>query len=150
MADNGPKGVPMALWPEVTVIPGAAECLAALHDSLPLCIATNAADSSREMIERALERGGLLAFFSQVFCFSEIGATKSQPELWHAVQEQLGVPLSQVVMVGDSLEGDVLAPQRFGLQVVWFNQQGRHTEPPISVPTVTNLEQLARLVKNAV
>jgi FMN phosphatase YigB (HAD superfamily) len=140
----------MALWPAVTVIPGAVECLAALYGSVPLCIATNAADSDRAMIERALERGGLLPYLSQVFCFTELGYKKDQPELWQAVQEQLGVPLSQVAMVGDSLDGDVLAPQRFGLQAVWFNEQGKHSEPPISVPTVTSLEQFARLVKDAV
>jgi FMN phosphatase YigB (HAD superfamily) len=140
----------MALWPEVVVIPGAAECLAALHGVAPLCIATNAADSNRTMIERALDRGGLLPYLSQVFCFTELGYTKGQPEFWHAVQERLGVPLNQVAMVGDSLEHDVLAPQRLGLQAVWFNEQGKHSEPPVSVPTVTNLEQFAKLVKDAV
>lgn len=149
MLDDGPSGVPMALWPDVTVFPGAVECLAALHGSAPLCIATNAADSDRTMIERALERGGLLQYLSQVFCFTELGSTKDRPEFWQAVREQLGVPLSQVVMIGDSLEGDVLAPQRLGLQAVWFNEEGRHPEPPISVATVTSLEQFAGLVEDA-
>jgi len=146
MPDDGPPDLPMSLWPRVGVVPGARECLIALHGRLPLCIATNAAQSSRTMIETALDRVDLLPLVSRVFCFTEIGFKKSRPEFWHAVTQQLQVPLGQVVMVGDSLEGDVLAPRRFGLQTVWFNQQGRRPPPAEAVPTVTDLEQFAELV----
>lgn len=150
MSEAGPDDVPMALWPHVAVIPGAKECLATLDGSLPLCIATNAADSGRPMIERALDRVGLLHHFSHVFCFTDLGFKKIQPEFWHAVQERLGLPPHEIAMVGDSLEYDVLVPQRCGLQSVWFNARGEHDAPPIPVPTVTSLEQFAGLVKSAV
>jgi FMN phosphatase YigB (HAD superfamily) len=52
-------------------------------------------------------------------------------------------------MVGDSLEHDVLAPQRAGLQAVWFNERGKHPAPAIAVPAVTSLVELARLVESA-
>lgn len=149
MSEDGPPETPMALWPRVAVIPGARECLAALHGYARLCIATNARVSDRAMIELALERAGLLANISQIFCYAEIGSTKSQPEFWHAVGTRLGVPLSDVAMVGDSLEHDVLAPRRFGLQSVWFNSGGGHPDPPPAVPTVTRLDQFADMVRQA-
>ncbi len=62
MVDDGPAGVPMSLWSEVRAVPGARECLAALHGRIPLCVATNAAQSSRTMIEAALDRVDLLCF----------------------------------------------------------------------------------------
>ena len=150
MPDDGPDDLPMSLWPRVAVVPGARECLAALRGRVPVCVATNAAQSSRSMVEDALDRVDLLPFVSQVFCFTEIGFKKSRPEFWIAVQQQLDVPLSQVVMVGDSLDGDVLAPRRFGLQAVWFNEQGRQPAPARAVPTVTGLEEVAKLVSSAV
>ena len=41
MVDDGPDDLPMYEWPSVTAVPGARECLAALHGRVPLCIATN-------------------------------------------------------------------------------------------------------------
>lgn len=149
MADDGPADVPMARWPRVAVIPGARGCLATLHGGLPLYVATNAADSSRVLIEEALGRGGLLRFVSGVFCFSELGHRKHEPEFWQVVRECLGIPLGRIVMVGDSLEHDVLAPRRWGVQAVWFNRDGRHPDSSVPVPTVHTHEEFARLVESA-
>lgn len=139
----------MALWPEVSTIAGARECLDALHGQLPLAIATNATISRRPMIERALSRVGLLSYFSEIFCFTELGFRKNQIEFWRVVQRSLGVPLTNIAMVGDSLEQDVVAPTKFGLTAVWFNQDGRHQPPLDPVRTITSLEQFAAILKNA-
>lgn len=149
MVDDGPAGVPMSLWSEVRAVPGARECLAALHGRIPLCVATNAAQSSRAMIEAALDRVDLLCFLSEIFCFTEIGFKKDRPEFWVAVRKRLGVPYGQIVMIGDSLEHDVLAPRGFGLQTVWFNRGGAAPRPADPVPIVTDLEQFSTLVAAA-
>jgi len=85
----------------------------------------------------------------RIFWFAEIGSTKGQPEFWQAIGTQLDVPLSDVAVVGDSHEHDMLAPRRFGLQSVWLNWRGRHPDPPIAVPTVTRLERFADMVRQA-
>lgn len=146
MSNDGPDGVPMCYWRRIAVVPGARECLEALQGFSRLCVATNAADSSRALIERALDRVGLLALISDVFCFKELGCGKAQPEYWAAVLERLGLPPSHVVMVGDSLEHDVLAPRRSGLQSLWFNEDGARSDPPMDVSTITCLRDLTRLV----
>lgn len=149
MSEAGPDDTPMALWPEVSVIAGASECLAELHGLVPLAIATNAAVSDRPMIERALDRVGLLSYFSEIFCFTELGWRKNQVEFWHAVERKLGVPLANIAMIGDSIEHDVLAPASFGVNSVWLNEGGRHPAPSTPVPTVTDLRQFAAMVRGA-
>ena len=149
MVDDGPAGIPMSLWPEVSAVPGARECLAALHGRIPLCIATNAAQSSRAMIEAALDRVDLLRSLSKIFCFTEIGFEKDRPEFWVAVRKRLGVPFGQIVMIGDSLDHDVLAPRRFGLQAVWFNPDGAATKAGDPVPMVTDLREVAEFALRA-
>ena len=144
MIDDGPDGVPMAQWPTVAAVDGAAACLAALHGLVPLYVATNAAASSRTMIQHALQRVDLLRFVSGVCCFTEIGFRKNQPEFWHSVSQLTDVPLRHIAMVGDSLENDVLAPRRLGVQAVWFNPSGQQSATP--VPTITSLPSFADLV----
>lgn len=147
MSEAGPANLPMGAWPEVQAVPGAREALAALHGRLPLCIATNASVSNTGQIEQALGRVGLAGFFSHIFCFSDLGRRKDDPLFWDAVAARLGVPLAAIAMVGDSLEQDVLAPARFGVQSVWFDTSrpaaGAH------VPTVDDLREFSRLVLQA-
>ena len=150
MSEAGPDDLPMALWPEVSVIPGARECLSALHGLVPLAVATNAAVSDRQLIERALDRVGLLSYFSEIFCFTELGSRKNQVAFWRAVERGLGVPLATIAMIGDSIEQDVLAPASFGVQSVWFNEGGRHPPPSTPVPAVTDLRQFAAMVRSPV
>jgi len=146
MVDDGPTGVPMEGWPTVTAVPGAPECLAALRGRVPLCIATNAEQSDRSMIARALERVDLGRYIDRIFCFADIGFRKGHPQFWHAVGAELSLPPAEIVMIGDSLEHDVLAPALAGVQTVWFSPPNRHVEPAAGVVTVPDLERFADMI----
>jgi aminoglycoside 6'-N-acetyltransferase I len=98
MSEVGPQDQPMALWPHVTAMPGAQQCLEALHSRFPLAIATNATVSRRPMIELALDRVGFRSYFRDIFCFTELGFRKDQAEFWRAVQAALNVPLKSIAM----------------------------------------------------
>lgn len=144
MLDDGPNDMPMAQWPEVHVVPGAKESLEQLHRRFPLCVATNAELSSAPLVERALERGGLLRFITHVFTAKDLGVKKDSPAFWLKVADTVGVDVGEVAMVGDSLESDVLAPSRFGVHAVWFNAKQDHARPP-GVLTVSRLQDFAAL-----
>ncbi|MPM93917.1 hypothetical protein SDC9_141059 [bioreactor metagenome] len=123
MHDRGPADLPMANWPEVRRVDGALEVLARLHaEGQRVCVATNASASNKVQVRKALERGGLLRFVEDVYCRTDIGFYKGDPQFWSIVQYRAHVnDLSRVAMIGDSLEQDVLAPLRCGLGLgVWF------------------------------
>ncbi|WP_437278666.1 HAD family hydrolase [Sorangium sp. So ce375] len=149
MSEQGPEDLPMGEWPEVQAIEGAAECLETLAGRLPLAIATNASVSRRPMIELALSRVGFKNYFSHIFCFTELGFRKSQPEFWQAVERNLGVPLENVAMIGDSYEQDAMYPRRFGVQGVWFNHRGSVERDEVRVPVVDELSTFARWASSA-
>jgi aminoglycoside 6'-N-acetyltransferase I len=143
---DGPAEEPMALWPTVSAIQGANECLSMLQGKFTLSIATNAAVSTRPLIEHALNRVGLRDYFTSCFCFTEVGYKKDQREFWQVVQQDLNIPAHQIVMFGDSLEQDVFAPRKFGIQSVWFNANGTRQAPASEVVTVTRLEDFSTLL----
>jgi putative hydrolase of the HAD superfamily len=148
MAETGPQDLPMAVWPQISVTPGAAATLAALAARWPLHIATNASVSSREQIGEALKRAGLLQHFQQIFCYADIGARKDSPAFWQAVERATGVPSNHMAMVGDSLEQDVRGPALCGLHTVWFNDGGRQAMPSLAVPSVQHLSELVPYFAN--
>ena len=144
MSEEGPLDLPMALWPEVTAIEGAHETLATLSRRYRIGVATNASVSRRNMIEVALGRVGLRDYVSDVFCYAEIGARKESDEFWRATLERLGAEVDDLAMVGDSLEGDVLAPRSFGIFAIWFNPGGAVART--AVPTIARLPEAIPLI----
>jgi FMN phosphatase YigB (HAD superfamily) len=145
MSEEGPLDVPMGLWPEVRAIEGAAETLAALSATYRIGLATNASVSRRPLVERALERVSLRQYVSEIFCFAEIGYRKDSAEFWAHVVETLGVSASEIAMVGDTLEPDVLGPRRHGVHAIWFNAGGRSQGDARGAPVVTRLRDVIPL-----
>ena len=143
---DGPAEEPMALWAEVSAIQGAKKCLSMLQGRFILAIATNASVSTRPLIARALDRVGLKEHFSCYFCYTELGYKKDQREFWNIVQREFNVPANQIVMFGDSLEQDVFAPRKFGVQSVWFNDGGTRRAPTNDIVSVSHLEDFSSLV----
>lgn len=149
MSEDGPLDIPMALWPEVRAVDGAVETLARLARGHRIGVATNASVSPRNLIEVALGRVGLRDLVAEVFCYSDIGARKEDDEFWRAVLDRLGADPEDVVMIGDSPEQDVLAPRRFGIASIWFNEGGRQPADPRAAPVVERLADVVPLVEAA-
>ena len=149
MSEAGPLDIPMADWPEVRVIDGATEVLAQLSKRYRIGLATNATVSRKHDVARALERVRLNEFFTEIFCYTELGHKKDEPEFWEAVLARLGARKSEVVMIGDSLEQDVLGPMRAGIRAIWFNWKGEHCPTPVSVQVVRSLREVAAAIEAA-
>ena len=112
---------PMLHWPQVEAIPHANEVLAELGAQWLTALATNAADSDEAAIRGALARVDLDRLIDRVYCSRAIGHKKPSAEFFDAVLRDLGVERSNVVMVGDDFEADVLGANRSGIRAVWLN-----------------------------
>lgn len=137
---------PMANWPRVAVIPGVPETLSVLQSSWRLTMATNAADSDEPDIRAALRRAALDPLIEEIYCFRRLGCKKPSPEFFQVVLADLGLPAGRVVMVGDSLEGDVLGAVRAGLRAVWFHPAGLETVGTPQIRTLRDFRTLPALL----
>ena len=124
MYDDYPTSkVPMAEWTQVRVVEGIADVLADLQASgRRSMIATGAMISDEIQIRGALARVELDSYFSHIYCFQNTRLPKGEAYYRHILAD-LDVPASDVVMVGDTFEKDVLAANTAGLFGVWFNQR---------------------------
>jgi len=133
---------PMAAWPRVEALPGAAGALAALRERWSLALATNAADSGEVEIRQALRRAGLDGYLERIFCYRQTGYMKPDPGFFRHILQALDLPPQQVVMVGDDYEVDVLGAVRSGLRAVWLNERSDRVEESTMVRTVHSLHEL--------
>jgi len=146
MSEDGPLDIPMELWPEVRALDGAAEVLEALARRHRIAVATNAVGSDGAAIRKALGRVALDTHVSEIFCFRDLGLKKSDARFWDAVVGRLGVPRGQLLMIGDDLDNDVLAPRRAGIASVWFDSTRAPRPAGMMVPTIARLDELPPLI----
>jgi FMN phosphatase YigB (HAD superfamily) len=146
MSEDGPLDTPMELWPEVRAIDGAAEMLETLARRHRIAVATNAAGSDGAAIRKALGRVALDLHVSEIFCYRDLGLKKSDARFWDVVVARLGVPRGQLLMVGDDLDNDVLAPRRAGIASVWFDSTRAKGPAGMMVPTIARLDELPQLI----
>ena len=105
----------------------------------------------RRRFRRARHPGGvgraaLDPLIDEIYCSRRLGHKKPSPEFFQAVLADLGLPAGRVVMVGDSLEGDVLGAVRAGLRAVWFHPAGPETIETPQIRTMHNFPTLPALV----
>jgi putative hydrolase of the HAD superfamily len=131
MADLPGNTGPMCDWPTVEAMPNVREALAELCRFSRCHLATNARDSESDQIRRALERVGLGASITNVYCFRSVGHAKPSPEFFDHICRHLQTEAHELTLVGDDLEKDVMGALRSGLRAVWYNPGGRPCPPGI-------------------
>ncbi len=142
MRDNRAMTVPMVEWPTVEVVAGIADVLAYLRSSgRRAALATSASLSNESQIRGALRRGSLDEYFSWIYCFKNTQLSKGEAFYRHILND-LDIPASEALMVGDGFEKDVQAPNAVGLFAVWFNWRSEETRQSDLHVTVHTMQEL--------
>ena len=138
---------PMARWPHVEAMPGAAEALSALSELSVQCIATNAGDSTGSMVAAALARVGLADHLAHFFTSGEMGVKKPDSAFFETVSKNLGIEPSKLLAVGNDLRKDVQPAKAIGMTTVLVSPEAPPSADGADF-TVTNLTELASLVQD--
>jgi putative hydrolase of the HAD superfamily len=86
---------------------------------------------------------GLLDLVDGVVTSADVGAAKPDPALFRRALELAGVPASEAVHVGDSLDNDVEGARAAGIRPLLLTREG---EPPTGVKTLRSLAELPSLI----
>ncbi len=133
---------PMHAWPQVEPVTGIRTALRILKRTSALALATNAVDSGENEIRRALQRCDLSDYFDHIFCFRKLGIRKPEAAFYSGILDRLGLLTTEVFMVGDDLDGDVLAANALGLPAVWFNPSSDQSHSGALCRTIHDLGEL--------
>lgn len=121
---------PMASWNDVAAVEGIGGELENLKNIYQIVLVSNAQDSDRNLVRKALERVQLSQYFHEVFTPHEINERKPNPNFYLKILKQIDVEPENAIMVGDNYEGDIVAAKQVGLWTVWYNpdQKRLHDE----------------------
>ena len=94
-----------------------------------------------------LREFGFEGLFDHIIESAVVGVRKPDPQIFTLGVEALGLKPEEVVVVGDSIDKDIIPAQKAGCQTVWFKGEG-WTDDPVdeSIPNriITNLMELCR------
>ena len=126
------------------LLPGAEDLCRALAPHCTLAIVTNGVVQSQR---NRFSRSSLCGVIPHLFISGELGYYKPQPEYFDAVCAALNIQdRRQAVIVGDSLNADILGGRNAGIDTVWYNPAGLPRDPAVpptwEVPNYTELERI--------
>ena len=134
----------LSLHPDLAS-PEVLDVLRELSEVATLAVVTN---GFQKVQSRRLAESGVANFLEDVFVSEKMDAEKPNRKIFDAALRALGVENREhVLMVGDSLTGDVQGGINAGLDTCWFNPH--HQENPGKIlPTyeISSLEELYPLV----
>ena len=112
------EGMEVEVPPDL--IEGAAQAVAELATRYKLCIISDAIVSPGRALRRLLAHHGIVQHF-QGFAFSdEVPHSKPHRDMFQAAADQLGVPFSRMVHIGDREHNDVRGPHALGMKAILF------------------------------
>lgn len=121
MRDDPASTVSMVEWQTIEVVEGIAEVLTYLQSTgRRIVLATSASISDEGQIRGALARANLDEYFSHIYCFKNTNLPKGEA-FYRLILNDLKIPASDALMVGDGFERDVQAASAAGIFAVWFN-----------------------------
>ncbi len=127
------------------LMPDAREVLTRLSKKYRIGLLTNGApDLQREKFQNS----GLEPLFHSVAVSGEHDIGKPEPAIFERLLAELGVSAGEAVMIGNSLERDILGARRAGITSVWLKVPG--SEEPADVKpdhTILGLAELPALVE---
>lgn len=94
-------------------------------------------------LEVLLEEAGLLALLDTVIESARVGIAKPDPRMYRLAAERLGLPPSDIVMVGDNFERDVRPAKQIGMGTVWLRRgNAKPPEPGMADRVVATLDEI--------
>ncbi len=126
MKDFPGKTGKMCDWDIVEEIPGAKKTLTELSKIIKCYLATSAEDSTKADIIKALKKIELDRYFTDIFCFREIGCKKTDSRFYTGVIKKLKIDAGKIIMVGNDLENDVLVPKSCGIKAILFDSNNTY------------------------
>ena len=108
--------------------PGALETLGILKNGgFLLGLISNSSNIEFDPLENNL---GLKDIFDALIVSYRVGLLKPDPRIFELALAKLNVRASEVVMVGDTLQDDILPAQKLGMKTLLYDDRGRYPEYP--------------------
>lgn len=100
--------------------------LKALQNRYPMVLVSNFYGN----VQAVLEDFDLLQYFDNIIESAVVGVRKPDPAIFGLGVEKLGLPASDIVVIGDSYSKDIVPSRKNGCQTIWLKGPGWGDDEP--------------------
>ena len=99
-----------------------------------------------------IDRVGIGGYFEGAVSSADVGASKPDLKMFHAVLNRAGVAANRAVHIGDHLSDDILGANNAGMLSIWYNHNGAFTNDSASAPSgvVHKLSELPESIESLI
>ncbi len=120
-----------ALSGKAFFLPHAREVLEELSRRAALCLITN----GLTLVQRGrIRRAGIGPLFRAVLISEELGLAKPDPRFFLRAAQSAGLPLTELLCVGDNPSADITGARAAGIAACWYNPAGAPWPGPAEPP----------------
>jgi len=132
MVDSQDETGPMYTWKKIHCVKNAKHALEELSKDYVCCLATNAQDSDKDDIEKALDIAGISKFIKHIFCFKETGFKKPSKEFFDYIAYKLRVKYNEMILIGDDADKDYYGAVNNGLNGLLYDPYIKNKDDAIN------------------
>lgn len=100
--------------------------LTALKERYPMVLVSNFYGN----VESVLDDFGLLGYFDKIVESAVVGVRKPDPAIFGLGVDEMGLPASSIVVIGDSYTKDIVPAAKNGCQTIWLKGLGWGDDDP--------------------
>lgn len=128
---------------KTNLFPHCKELLSGLSDkNYPMHLITNGFEKTQHL---KLKNSGLDHFFIEVITSEQAGIMKPHAAIFEYALNKVNSTANQTIMIGDTLEVDMLGAINIGMDTVYFNPAQPPTEKIKPTYVVENLEEITKI-----
>lgn len=127
---------------KLNLFPGAHETLTYLKGKYTLHLISN---GFKEATEMKVSNTNLAQYFDNVIISEIVGVNKPDKAIFEHALNLAGATKQESVMIGDSIEADIMGALNFGMDAIYFNPKGL-TKPDVVKVEIRSLGELMSLL----
>lgn len=124
------------------LLPYAIEALEYLYSKYPLHIITNGFEEVQGI---KMERSNLKKYFKEIVTSERSGFKKPDARIFHYTLGLTGASPESSLMIGDSLEADIIGAREAGIDQVFYNPPGNAHEEKVTFE-IRSLDELIKIL----
>lgn len=117
-----------------------------LQGSFPLALVTNGSPClQREKIKGS----GIGHYFDSITISGDLDTRKPEKEVFHAALEGVNAQPNEAVMIGNSLDSDILGANQLGIYSIWLNRYNQPNDTEIKPDAeIRSLSEIESIINN--
>ncbi|MBW2979271.1 HAD family hydrolase [Candidatus Woesearchaeota archaeon] len=110
-------------------------------NDIKLCLISNTDSFS---VNQVLSKTTLRKYLDAIVLSCAVGCLKTNPRMFYYALKMLNLQKNEVVMVGDSIESDVIGAKKAGIKVILVDRKNKREFQP----KINNLSELKEMLEN--